>query len=251
VEVGFTSMFEIGTSLREARVRRGLELEEVEERTAIRSRYLAAIEEERFVVLPKGVYRRSFIREYADFLGLDGDLYVEEYMSRHEPEEAEQTLAPPALRRRDRISPPTLVKLSATLVGAALVGLAVWGLGGTESKPESLEGRAGTEARAPTFTPPVRPRPAVRPTPPRATSIALTASRGRCWISVRLRSRDGPVVLERTLEEGETVRLGLKAPLWIRLGAPQNLDARMRGKLVELPRQLGDVLVTGTGVRQP
>jgi transcriptional regulator with XRE-family HTH domain len=243
-------MFEIGTSLREARVRRGLELEEVEERTAIRSRYLAAIEDERFVVLPTGVYRRSFIREYADFLGLDGDLYVQEYISRHEPEEAEQTLAPSPLRRRDRISPPTLVKLSATLVGAALVGLAVWGLGGTESKRERLEGRVGTEAHVPTLRPPVTPRPAVRPTPTRATSIALTASRGRCWISVRLRSRAGPVVLERTLEEGETVRFGLKSPLWIRLGAPQNLDARMRGKPVELPGRLGDVVVTSAGIRE-
>jgi hypothetical protein len=242
-------MFEIGSSLREARLRRGLELDEVEERTAIRSRYLAAIEDERFVVLPKGVYRRSFLREYADFLGLDGDLYVEEYLSRYEPDELEPTLGPSPLRRRDRISAPTILKLSASLVGAGLVGLAIWGLGGSEPTRERLGGAARGTTTARSFTPPTAPRtpPAAQAT--RATSIALTAARGRCWLSVRLGSRDGPVVYERTLERGQTVRFGLKSPLWIRIGAPLNLDARMRGKPVTLPRQLGDVLVTSAGIR--
>lgn len=242
-------MFQIGASLREARTRLGLSLDEVEERTAIRARYLAAIEDERFAVLPEGLYRRSFLREYAEFLGLDGDVYVTEYVSHHERDEPELILAAPPRRRRTRISAAPLLKLSATLAGAALLGIAIWGLGGTEPKREHLGGPTRGAARAPAFQPPPTHRAVPATRTARAKSIALTATRGRCWLSVRLRSRDGPVVYERVVESGQTVRFGLSTPLWIRMGAPLNLDARMLGKPVTLPDHVGNVLVTSTGLR--
>jgi len=242
-------MFQIGASLREARVRLGLGLDEVEERTAIRARYLAAIEDERFAVLPEGLYRRSFLREYAEFLGLDGDVYVTEYISHHEPDEPELALAPHPRRRRAWISAPALLKLSVTIAGAALLGIAIWGLGGTEPKRERLGGTVRATPPAPAFQPPPTRRAAPTARATRARSIALTATRGRCWLSVRLRSRDGPVVYEQVVEPGQTVRFGLRTPLWIRLGAPQNLDARMRGSPVALPQRVANVIVTSTGVR--
>ena len=86
---GIEEMFEIGSSLREARGRRRLDLDEVAEATMIRVRYLEALENERFYLLPKGPYRRSFLREYADFLGLDGEAFAAEYDLRFvEPEPA-------------------------------------------------------------------------------------------------------------------------------------------------------------------
>jgi cytoskeletal protein RodZ len=72
-------VFEIGSSLREERHRRHLGLAEVESATHIRVRNLQAIEDEDFDMLPPGMYRRSFLREYAEFLGLDGDAYAAEY----------------------------------------------------------------------------------------------------------------------------------------------------------------------------
>jgi cytoskeletal protein RodZ len=245
-------MFQIGSSLREARSRLGLDLEEVEERTAIRARYLAAIEDERFAVLPEGLYRRSFLREYAEFLGLDGDVYVTEYVTQYEPGEPEPPLTLPQ-RRRNRMPTPTLVKVSATLAGVAVVGVAIWGLGlgGTEPKRERLAANARPAAPARVGKPPEKRRAprAAATQPSRATSIVLTASRGRCWLSVHLRSRDGPVVFERTVEEGQTVRFGLQTPLWIRMGAPENLDATMRGTAVALPGQVANVMVTSTGLQ--
>jgi hypothetical protein len=68
-------VFEIGNSLREARVRQQLELAEVELATKIRARYLRALEEESFDVLPAQTYVKGFLRTYADYLGLDGQLY--------------------------------------------------------------------------------------------------------------------------------------------------------------------------------
>jgi cytoskeleton protein RodZ len=81
--------FGIGQSLREARSALGLDLEELEKRTKIRARYLSALEEERWDALPGSAYTRAFLRTYAQFLGLDGELLVEEYRRVHEPPEEE------------------------------------------------------------------------------------------------------------------------------------------------------------------
>src|SRR3954454_8434511 len=75
-------MFEIGISLREARGRRRIEFAQAEQATKIRVKYLRALEEERFEQLPSQTYVKGFLRTYADYLGLDGQLYVDEFNSR-------------------------------------------------------------------------------------------------------------------------------------------------------------------------
>ena len=75
-------MFEIGASLREARTRQGLDFPEMEARTKVRAKYLRLLEEEQFEQLPAHTYVKGFLRTYADCLGLDGQLYVDEYNSR-------------------------------------------------------------------------------------------------------------------------------------------------------------------------
>src|SRR5688500_6050425 len=62
------SMFEIGNSLREARLRRELELADAEHGTKIRGKYLRALEDERFELLPSHTYVKGFLRSYAEFL---------------------------------------------------------------------------------------------------------------------------------------------------------------------------------------
>lgn len=69
----------IGTTLRDARNRRRLELSEVERATKIRPRFLLAMESEDWDDLPGGAYTRSFIRTYASYLGLDGERLAEDY----------------------------------------------------------------------------------------------------------------------------------------------------------------------------
>src|ERR1700748_2658346 len=75
-------MFEIGASLREARARRKLGYDQVEAETKIRAKYIRCMEDEQFGVLPSQTYVKGFLRTYADYLGLDGQLYVDEYNSR-------------------------------------------------------------------------------------------------------------------------------------------------------------------------
>src|SRR3989442_3733091 len=76
-------MFEIGNSLREARLRKELDFPELEQGTKIRAKYLRALEDEAFETLPSATYVKGFLRTYADYLSLDGQLYVDEYNVRY------------------------------------------------------------------------------------------------------------------------------------------------------------------------
>ena len=245
-------MLEIGTSLREARSRRGLELADVEAATRIRARYLESLESEQFERLPAGPYARSFLREYADFLGLDGAVYAREYDLRFAPSEPEPPLAP---RRVGAIVTPPLGERSLTWTAAVVVALALVAIGAWRL----AAGDGGRKAR-PQATPVTRTRPRppthVRPLgPPRSrklpSPLALTAARGSCWLSVRIGSAAGRTLYQATLQQGRTVRFGLRRPLWIRVGAPWNLDATIghRSLTGALPSHVGDVLATSAGLR--
>ena len=97
-------MFEIGNSLREARVRQGLDFPQVELATKIRAKYMRALEDEQFEILPSETYVKGFLRSYAEYLGLDGQLYVDEYNSRYvvERRRRPRAAAPPRACTRSR-----------------------------------------------------------------------------------------------------------------------------------------------------
>ncbi len=77
-------MGEIGETLREQRIREKIDVQQVEEATKIRSKYLRALENEEFDLLPGAAYVKSFLRTYADFLGLDGRQLVDDYRRDYE-----------------------------------------------------------------------------------------------------------------------------------------------------------------------
>lgn len=77
-------MFEIGDTLREARLRQGLTIKDVEDSLKIRGKYLQALEQDDFEVLPGSTFVRAFLRSYAAFLGLEADVLVAEYLNAHD-----------------------------------------------------------------------------------------------------------------------------------------------------------------------
>jgi cytoskeletal protein RodZ len=77
-------MPEIGSSLREARMRERIDITEAEADTKIRGKYLRALENEEWDLLPGPTFVKSFLRTYADYLGLDGRMLVEEFKLRYE-----------------------------------------------------------------------------------------------------------------------------------------------------------------------
>jgi cytoskeletal protein RodZ len=97
-------MAEIGATLREARMRQRIDITDMEMRTKIRAKYLRALENEEWDLLPGPTYVRSFLRTYADALGLDSKLLVEEYKLRYDhPETGElHPMRRPSSRERDR-----------------------------------------------------------------------------------------------------------------------------------------------------
>src|SRR3954471_6870435 len=92
-------MPEIGETLRETRMRRHVDMSEVESATKIRAKYLRALENEEWDLLPGPTFVKTFLRTYAEYLGLDARSLVEEYRQRYEtPATSELTpLRPPGL----------------------------------------------------------------------------------------------------------------------------------------------------------
>jgi cytoskeletal protein RodZ len=234
-------MLEIGSSLREARRRRNLELTQVEQATRIRVQQLEALEQERFERLPPDPYRRSFLREYAEFLGLDGDLYTTEYDSRFHPPEP---VLPAPRHRRPAASrlPRRRPLLTMTVIALVLLGAGLWWFGRAGGGPAV---DAQTTLGQPQSVQPAAQPP--KPAPAHVPILVVTAARGSCWLLVRLGSSTGPTIYQQTLQSGRTLRLGLRKGLWIRIGAPWNLDASVGGRSLSLPSQVGDVLATAGG----
>jgi cytoskeleton protein RodZ len=233
-------MFEIGSSLREARMRQELELSEAERDTRIRVKYLRALEDERFDVLPGAAYTKGFLRTYAQYLDLDGQRFVDEYNARFAPEEEPAAPRPVRIRRRRLALSPLLFALGLL---AASIALLAWRLSSSTGNHPLKPPPAQTRKTAPAAPPP-------RHTATRAARFArvvLVASRGPCWLSVHLGSATGRLVFERTLEQGRTARF-VSPRLWIRFGAPWNLDATVNGKTAELPAATGNVVITQAGL---
>jgi cytoskeleton protein RodZ len=135
---------EIGTTLREARIRHHIDLIEIEEKTKIRVRYLRALENEEWDVLPGPTYTRSFIRTYASFLGLDGERLADDFRRLQEDQIPEPGGREPRPRPQRPVRsgdglriPGWMIAAGATLaLGAVLLvlGLTAGGDGGSPAK---------------------------------------------------------------------------------------------------------------------
>src|SRR5437763_16887071 len=100
-------MADIGATLREARMRARIDIGEVESKTKIRAKYLRAIENEEWDLLPGPVYAKSFLRTYGDFLGLDSRMLIDEFKRRYEsPADHDIRAASTIPRHRERERSP-------------------------------------------------------------------------------------------------------------------------------------------------
>jgi Helix-turn-helix domain/RodZ C-terminal domain len=240
-------VFEIGNSLREARVRQQLEFAELEQATKIRARYLRALEEESFDTLPAQTYVKGFLRTYADYLGLDGQLYVDEYNSRFSTGEEEHR-EPVVARRTSNVgahhrrveSRWVLVALAAIGTVFALV-IAAWKFGGTGTQKIPNPAPDTTPAATPTVEQKTQPKPK-----PVTFRLYLRASHGNSWMDVRSWSVNGGSRYTGTLELGQAQRFVAKR-LWINFGNPGNLSIALNGKPVSVSRG-GAYLVRPGGI---
>src|SRR5439155_10894396 len=139
----------IGETLREARMRQRLDITDVEAQTKIRAKYLRALENEDFGMLPGPTFVKSFLRTYAEFLGLDPHLLVEEYRVRFDPrDESELTpfaRAPSGRQRRRPPRHPAWLPVAAAVVGILALLLVLGLTGGSSNDGTTTPTTAGAK----------------------------------------------------------------------------------------------------------
>lgn len=259
-------MFEIGTTLREARRARDLEILECERHTKIRGKYLRALEAEQFDLLPSPTYVRGFLKTYAEFLDLDAQLILDEHESRFGAinpvtGEVERPGRPP--RRRSRKSRGlgarrTEVRLVWMAIGGVLgAGLLIWmGVGGTSEEQPPIP-PTGPAATATTIGPEAPEAPAASTTasPPRGESpqrlsITVSGVGEGSYVEIRGRNATGREVFRGTLEAGQQRAFTVSRGIWVRSGNTDGLTVSVNGRDYDLTGGVADYLVTASGVER-
>lgn len=229
-------MFEIGSSLREARTRQTLDFEEMEARTKVRAKYLRFLEEERFDQLPGHTYTKGFLRVYANGLGLDGDLYVDEYNSRFVGVEDElhprlPSTRPPLQRRSTRQSRESRtvgIALMAIVIATALV-IVAWRFGGPDNP--QVQG--------------VNVTPLVKQAQPAPIRLSIRASKGSSFLEVRTGKRLGQALYLGTLQRGD-VQIFRGRILYLNVEQPGNVVVLQNGRRIAIPKSGERTLGTRT-----
>lgn len=224
-------MFEIGNSLREARVRQGLEYPQIELATKIRAKYLRALEDEQFGVLPAQPYVKGFLRTYAEFLGLDGQLYVDEFSSRFVADGAEDATprrVSPRVHQNRGIERKVLLLALAGIAALTALVIVAWKFGGGDAATPS----GSTQQRSSAA--------------PVVGGLQLTGVKRGTYVEVRRGSATGAVLLQATLAPGKVERIDGRR-FWLFVRRASGVRVSLGGKSVSLPagRNL-KVLVTPT-----
>jgi len=209
-------MFELGSSLREARERQARTFPDLERKTQIRSRYLKALEEEDFSSMPALAYTRGFLRVYADELGLDGQLYVDEFNSRFAVSEEGSA---PFRRYENRAQTHQSRRIASLAVvlalGAIATVLALFVFAFVFKAPDD-----GTAGQSSTKT--------IKAQPARTTTLKITAVRGDVSVEAHTGGRGGTLLFGGTLVRGHSQTFRATR-LWIKVSAAQNIRWTLPG----------------------
>jgi cytoskeleton protein RodZ len=237
-------VFEIGNTLREARVRRSLTLQQVEEDIKIRVKYVQAMENEDWDVMPGVTYVKGFLRTYATYLGLDPEVIIGEFRSRamapsaehHEPFGGSSVIGKPHSHRgRNTI---VIVAIVCLIALGAIYALGLRNGGGSD-EPTTNPGALGIGSPSP--SPSTSPKPTSSPTGVPAWQknlVKVEASGGDCWMEVRRNNSTGVVLFSGTLKKGDKKPFKGK-DIWMSLGAPGNVRLNVQGKDVKLKSDTG------------
>jgi hypothetical protein len=233
----------IGEALSAARARAGIELAGAEERTKIRARYLRALENESWDELPSHAYAKGYLRSYAELLGIDAEMLVDEY--RRQVESAEPPAGP---RRADRVlesgqhRPPPgapaagpgramLIGLGALGTIAVMVGVGVLVDGEEDDEPAARQQGKGRPGFA------EREQRGAREAKPVTLGLAIAAAVEVCLLGEDdVALIDGQVLAAGTRDEYRGKRFELRFPAGFR---PDQVRLSLDGNRRTLPRIRG------------
>ncbi len=221
-----------GTWLRRQREIREIPLHEIADVTKIGIRYLEALEQDRFDVLPAPVFAKGFLREYARYVGLDPDEVINSYLTTQQEEGAEESeeVAPVADRSRS----------SSTLLGGALVILLAV-IAGLIFYSERFRGEVRDTTPPPIAAPPPQPAPepvaeptleatapvAEAPATPLLVTMDFTED---CWVEIVV---DGQRRISELHVQGESLRIEAEQEVVLTLGNPEGVRIEANGEPFE------------------
>jgi len=211
-------------------MRARIDISEVEARTKIRAKYLRAIENEEWDLLPGPVYVKSFLRTYGDFLGLDSRMLVDEFKRRYEhPSDHELSSVSSLARDRERRARPPRIPSWAPIGAVVVLVVAILFIVGLATQP----GTSTTAGRRP----PARGRVGHHATPaapaaPAAPAVATLALIPTGTVYVCLVNGKGTKLIdERTFTPGESIPTESARKLLLTLGNA-SVSMKVNGKPV-------------------
>ena len=213
---------DIGSALRQARLRRGESLDVVQQQTRIPKKLIEALETNRFEEFPAVVYLRGFLKSYCDHLELD----FEPLWSQIDPAKPKPEPQAPAEPQPEPEEAPARLMPALFLAGLVAAGAAVWML---SRKP------AGAPA-------PARPAPPAELAPLNAAKemTLRVVARRDAWLQIE---SDGTLRFQGRAPAGFSQLWQAKDGFLLRTKDPSSLSAYLDGK--ELP--LVDALKTSAG----
>ncbi len=208
-------------------MRQGIDIGEVETRTKIRAKYLRAIENEEWDLLPGPVYAKSFLRTYGDFLGLDSRMLLDEFRRRYEhPSDHELRPISTLTQERERSSRGPLLP-SWALIGLVLLGvvvvLFVVGTLSSKKSPSTSTHAAKTHHR------PRHRRPIRIPSKPTSVKLQLVPT-GTVYVCL-VDGTGNKLINQQTLSPGQTVPPQSGTRLLLTLGN-NAVDVKVNGRAV-------------------
>jgi cytoskeleton protein RodZ len=268
-------VYEIGDTLREARLRRGMTIKDVEDATKIRSKYLQALESDDFEVIPGPTFVIAFLRTYGEFMGLDTVPLLDEYRSRFQPSREPHAFpvrpvsSRPKQQSSRRRSPASSQRnhIAIGVIAVIIVVVLAWVGWGNRERTATIEpattttttglgsitstalgdGSGSTTATGPTDT--------TTPTTGKTgstTTVDLTvkATGGRCYLLVRDGSATGRQLYAGTLAKGESGHYTSESGLFVNVGQPAALQVTLNGKGAAFSGDFGDYMVTASGIER-
>lgn len=234
--------------MRAERESRGISLREISARTRIDVRFLTAIEGEEFGILPGGVFSVSFVRQYAQHVGLDPDAVVEAFNTLTRPPEVDTF--PWEENRDDRgftwvecivdrareyqITAPIAVTVLLAFIAGAVMwmqwdwdsGFAMIGQSLFEEERLAEELPPTSASSASLTTAGVRPY--VEPEPVKAVKVRLSISE-TVWIRALV---DGERVFQRTFHPGESRQVEADEHVSLLVGNAGGVSLSLNGKAI-------------------
>jgi cytoskeleton protein RodZ len=265
-----------GASFKQARESKGISLDRIAKETRISTRFLQAIENEEFHLLPGGIFNRGFVRTYAEKIGLDTEQAVADYERLAQVREPAEVQPPPAVRQEKsdrKLYPVAIVGLILLIIVFYVVTRESSNIAQTASAPPAAPAASPTVPATPATPapgPPAAVQPSAEPAPPNRPPVTTSAApepapvtpapkevirvdiqaKEETWIKV---DADGKSANPgEILEPGMTRHFGARNSLFLAIGNAGGLDLKindMAGKDLGKTGKVRELNITPANIK--